>query len=500
MEKDNTKNTVSFEWHSLLRDLIRNSWAILLAGLIVWMGVYIAERSIYKPEYTSHATLVVRSRIGTSEHMLSSTAAAEMAEIYTHVFQQPAMKRLAAENLGLSEFTGKIKATTPSGINIMDLSVTGSSPEEAYRFLASVLKVYPNISDVVFTDSVIDILTFPQVPVAPSNSISSSRRAEFSLLAMAAQALAICLLSVFRATVKNEKDFVSKVDGQLLGTVVHEPIHMTTAEYIQGKKRAPLINDSYASLRFPDDYQRLANKLEYMQKHGDSRVFSVTSVAENEGKSTVAINLALALASRGWKIALLDLDVRKPAIYKILGGNYPIESEITDVLTGKLSAREFKLYRYRKSGLLVGFSKTSHSNTINLFSGQPLKNLISAIRKQMDFVILDSSPIAISADAMSLSALADKTILVVRTDAVAAEDVNDAIVTVSNVGGSLAGCVLNDVYEPFTLFGQMGSRESGYYGYKYGYHHTYGRYENKLSEELLDMGDSPADRQNVTQK
>jgi hypothetical protein len=85
--------------------------------------------------------------------------------------------------------------------------------------------------------------------------------------------------------------------------------------------------------------------------------------------------------------------------------------------------------------------------------------------------------------------MADQTILVVRTDTAFSSDINDAVATIKEVGGHMAGCILNDTYPDFNLFAMAGTGESGFrygtrygkysrYGNKYGKYGKYGRYEN----------------------
>lgn len=483
MDKNKSWFTITFEWNSLIRDLVRNIWVIVLAALIAYMGIQVYEKSIYTPTYTSNAILVVRSKVGSSGVYSNLASSAEMATIFTKVFQQPSMKKLAAENLDMSSFDGTITAEVNGTTNLLNLSVKSDDPELSFRLLSSILEVYPDVSDSVFSDAVIDVISNPNMPTAPSNSRLTTYRNQILLLSMAFAAGVIVLLSLLRETVKEEKGFSDKIDAELIGIVSHERAHLSTKEKFKKKKRALLINDAYSSLRFTEDYQKLATKLEYMQKKKDKKVFAVTSVAENEGKSTVAANIALALSGRGYKVALIDLDVRKPSMYKIFDYHEEIENEFFDVLSSKVALRDFSFFRYRKSSLIIAFNKKSHENSEEIFSGAVLEKCISVLREKMDFVIIDTPPSSVSADAVSTSVCADRTLLVVRTDCVAVQDINDAILAVSDAGGKLAGCILNDVYKPFTLFGQMGSDETGYYGAYYRGYSKYGRHTHGIQGE-----------------
>lgn len=484
MNKNKSWFTITFEWNSLIRDLIRNVWVIILAALIALMGIQIYEKSIYTPTYTSNAILVVRSKVGSSGIYSNLASSSEMATIFTKVFQQPTMKKLAAENLEMSSFDGTISAEVTGTTNLLNVTVKSDDPELSFRLLSSVLEVYPNISDTIFTDAVIDVISNPNMPTSPSNSRFMVYRTQIVLLSMAFAAALIVLLSLLRETVKESKGFTDKIDGELIGTVTHERAHLSHKEKLEKKKRALLINDAYSTLKFTEDYQKLATKLEYMQKKKDKKFFSVTSVAENEGKSTVAANIALALSGRGYKVALLDLDVRKPSMYKIFDYHQEMKNEFSDVLSNKVALSDFSFFRYRKSDLIIAFNKKSRDNSQEILSGTVLEKCISVLREKMDFVIIDTPPSSVSADAVSIAACSDRTLLVVRTDTVAVQDINDAILAIRDAGGKLAGCVLNDVYKPFTLFGQMGTDETGYYG---AYYRGYSRY-TRIPEEVKGEG------------
>lgn len=489
MKKNKSWFSITFEWNSLIRDLIRNVWIVALAALIAYMGIQIYEKSIYTPTYTSSSILVVRAKVGSSGIYSNLASSSEMATIFTKVFQQPSMKKLAAENLGMTSFDGTISAEVTGTTNLLNISVRSTDPELSFRLLSSVLEVYPEISDTVFSDAVIDVIANPNMPTTPSNSRLLIYRNQIVLLAMAFAAALIVLLSLLRETVKEEKGFTDKIDAELIGTVCHEKSHLSNKEKLDKKKRAMLINDAYSTLRFAEDYQKLATKLEYLQKKKDNKVFAVTSVAENEGKSTIAANVALALSGRGYKVALLDIDVRKPSMYKIFEFRHEMENDFSDVLASKVDLSEFSFYRYRKSDLIIAFNKKTRDNSGEMLSGSVFRNCISILREKMDFVIIDTPPSSVSTDAISVSSLADKTLLVVRTDTVAVQDINDAILAIRDAGGSLAGCILNDVYKPFTLFGQMGTDETGYYGAYY--RNGYGYANNKIPSE--DDGSTQVD-------
>lgn len=483
MKNRNSGISFNFEWNSLVRDVVRSFWAIILIALIALMGIQIVEKSIYTPTYTSKAVLVVRSRVGTTGAFSSLTASAEMANIFKDVFKQNSLKKLAAENLGLESFDGTISTSLTESTNLLNVAVRAEEPELAFKLLTSILEVYPEVTEAVFTDSIIDVVSEPTMATTPSNSRLTVYRKQIIVLAMLFEGGLVVLFSLLRGTVKEEKGFSDKVDSKLIGTVSHERPHLSKKERFKRKKRALLINDAYSSLRFTEDYQKLCTKFEYLHKNQNKKTFVISSVAENEGKSTVAANIALALSDRGYNVVLLDLDVRKPSIHKIFDFHDDIETDFSDVLSKDVELANFKFYRYRKSSLTIAFNKKTHESADILSNNLVIKNALNQIEQKADFVIIDTPPISVSADAITISEVADTTILVVRTDCVPVEDINEVILNVTEAGGSIEGCVLNNVYKPFTLFGQLGTDERGYHGQSNYY--AYSKTGRSVSDEVV---------------
>ena len=153
------KGKITFEWYSLLKDIILNLWLLILAAIIGFVSVYVLEVSVYKPVYTSSATLMVQVKTGTYQAYTNLSASSEMATIFSEVFVQPSMKEKAAEHLEKNKFQGTLEASVLTNTNIITLSVTADDPETAYQELRAVLTVYPQISDSIFSNAVLDVVS-----------------------------------------------------------------------------------------------------------------------------------------------------------------------------------------------------------------------------------------------------------------------------------------------------------------------------------------------------
>ena len=252
---------------------------------------------------------------------------------------------------------------------------------------------------------------------------------------------------------------------------------MTLQEIKQKKKKGLLIrSNAYISLRFTENFHKIAAKLEHMQSNEDCKVFAITSVAENEGKSTCAANIAVSLADRGNKVVLVDFDFKKPALYKIFDEEFSEGSELSELLEGKINENDYKFKSYKKTPLFLAFSTKPAPDYRSWISDGKLAALVEKLKSTFDYVIIDTAPVSVDTTVSDIVRIADKTIMVIRTDTVTVNVLNDHIATLSKVGSNLAGCILNDVYMNILPFSITGNDESNYYGHKYGRYTHYGNY------------------------
>ena len=139
-QKAKKEKKIIIEWHSIFRDLRRNLIFIAMSVLIGVMGIYIAQHSLYSPEYTSTATLVVSAKLGNSNPYTNLSVSSEMAKVFAEVFVQPSMREKAGAYLGTG-FRGSLRANAVTGTNILQVHVSTNHPEVSYNELCAVLAV-----------------------------------------------------------------------------------------------------------------------------------------------------------------------------------------------------------------------------------------------------------------------------------------------------------------------------------------------------------------------
>lgn len=440
------RGKISIDYYSILKDLLRNFWVVLLSLLIGVMGIYIAECSVYKPEYTSTATVVVNAKGSSTNTAAMYNVSSEMAEVFSKVFSEPAMKKAAAEHLDLKKFDGRVAASVLTDTNFINISVVSDSPRKSYELLNAILHVYPSISEEVFENSVITILKHPSMPSSPS-SVGLQHSKIKTLLVIAFLSIgAIVAFSVFRDTVKNEREFNNKIKGKLLGCIPHEIKANSIKDLFSKKKKGLLIDgNAFISTKFVESFNRIVAKIEHCKLRDGSKVFAVTSFAENEGKSTVSSNLALSLARKGNRVLLMDMDGKKPALYKLFGCSYIENAELGSLFNGEISSSDYKIRRYKKTNLYLALNTRAYANSYKWIETGMAKKTIKALKGMVDYIIIDTAPISVDSSVSEIIKLADKSILVVKTDTIETSTINDAILTITDAKDNLAGCILNQI-------------------------------------------------------
>lgn len=502
--QENRKSTLQnselpLDIFSMLRMMVANWWMILTAGLIGAMIAYMMVGSAYTPSYTSNMTFIVSAK-GATNSLLDLTAANEMAETFSEVLNSRLLKKKVQQELKLDYLPGEIATTVVEGTNLMTLSVNAPSPEHAFKIMKSVLSNYSEITDYVLSNVVLEVVESPQVPMQPSNPISArDMMKKYTLIAMALMAIVLALIDYLKDDIKNEKEVEQKLDTPLFGTIYHEVKNKTLKSKLNKSKKGLLITDPTCSFMFVENYKKIRTKLMYKTKKKHGNVLLVTSVMENEGKSTVTTNIAAALAQKFDRVVLVDGDMRRPAIYKLLQKKLESHQEIGEFLNGNLKMSDVLHYDPKtKLHLLIG--SKHYSNSTEMVSGESMRTLMKELKNEADYVVIDSPPTSLMADAEILAEYADVSLLVVRQGVATAKYINDAIDILENGHSELLGCIYNNV-KTGVFTGTSAFRKYGY-GYGYGYgkkrygKYGYGRYgigDGSPAEVELDEEEIPVE-------
>lgn len=457
---------------SLIKDVFRDWWVILLAAVSASLISYVAVNELYTPEYTTSSTFVVTSRDRNTNIYQNLTYAQDMTEQFSYILESNVLQKKVMEDVGLDAFTAKTSAEIVPETNLMALKVTADTAMESYHILQSIMENYDQVSDYVMDDMILEVIQSPTVPMAPSNPLQDRKIMKLAfLIGGLGMAGVIGLFSFFRDTVKNEREAKQKIDARFFGSIWHERKRLKRRRNKGLKRISMRITNPLLSFRFVEANKMAASRIRSRMDREGAKVLLVTSVAENEGKSTVAANLALALSQQDKKVLLMDSDFRRPAQHKVF--DMDLEKENIQNLSSVLREGEGAEKLVQNPGgtrLFAVFNTESVANLEELKEFHRLDIILQFFREQMDYIILDTSPMALVADTEEIAQLADASLLVIRKDRVLARDVNDAVDTLNETRAKVLGCVLNDAE---TLL----SGSAGYGKYRYGQGGYYGKYE-----------------------
>lgn len=458
----------SFDPIVVVMDVARRWLIILLAALMVGVGTYILTDIRYQPVYKTTTTFVVTSRGSSSTVYSNLSSTSTLASVFSELLNSSLMRKTIVQELDTGTFDGTITAGAISDTNLITVTVTSSDPRTAFQVSRAIIDHHEELTYQVVGGICLEVLQSPRVPMAPSNynNASGAMKKAVVYAAVAAAAL-LAVLSWTRNTIRSGSEAREKLDCTYLGEISHERKHKTLHSQLSRRKSSILITDPGTSFRFVETLRKLRHRVE-QQLHG-RKVLMVTSLLENEGKSTVAVNLALSLAQKYKKVLLIDCDLRKPACHAILEQKN-IPHSLREVLTDRAPLGEAVL-REKKTGLYLLLENRGTGNSGDLLGSERMQQLLSWARREFDYVILDLPPMGQISDAEKMAGFADASLLVVRQNTAPAGAVNKAVAALDGSSAKLLGCVLNNVYSTSLFSGQ------GYgYGYGYGYNKKYGGY------------------------
>ena len=429
---------------SMLKDIAKEWWAILLLSLAVALFADIWVNATYQPEYKTSTTFVVTAKGMNTNVYQNLNSTQQLAQQFTEILDSNVLKKKVAQDLNMSSLNIDSSVDLVPETNLITLSVKAGTAVESYRILQSIMKNYNTVSDYAIKNVIIETIQSPAVSMAPVNPLNEKKTMVIAFIAAVAVLMVLVAgISYLRDTIKNPKDVTSKVDTRLLGSIYHEK--KSKSLKLRKKKEfvSMLISNPLRSFQYAESNKMMASRVRSYLDKENAKTLLVTSVMENEGKSTVAANLALGLAQEGNRVMLIDCDFRKPAQYKIFDMEGKNGDDLGKVLTGK-AGTENLIRNWNDTNLYMILNRTSSNSIEAMLKSTTLRQIVGFCRQNMDYVIIDTSPLALVSDTEELAQMADASVLVVRQDTVLTKDINDAIDILNNTRGKVLGCVLND--------------------------------------------------------
>ena len=212
-----------------------------------------------------------------------------------------------------------------------------------------------------------------------------------------------------------------------------------------------------------EEMKTLRTNIQFCGK--DKKVILLTSAVQNEGKTTLAVNLCRSFAELGKSVLLIDADMRKSVMKdRIASGR--IEKGLSHLLSGQCELTDV-FCRDEKTGIYLLPTGEYPPNPVELLAGEDMQELMRSARTRFDYVIVDCAPLGVVTDAAVLAPLCDGAVIVLNAGEIHYKLAQQVAARLKNTGCTVLGVVLNQVNH------QSNGR---YYGRRYGYYRRYGRY------------------------
>ena len=451
MENNVTNENLLTIVKCIIKDILQR-WILIVAVMVIFGSVFDFMKTVtYVPQYGTSMTATLSSGGDTFK---SIDKVQSYVNTLDYLMNSNNAKSYVKKKMPISKTTYKAEVTLKQ-TNVVMIKVTADTKREAYFSIKLLNDWYKENTERYSFPYNITVLKESKFSTKPVNKNSHIKN--FLIGGVGSGFVLCCLLGLYfflRDTIKSEEEVDSKLDTRLYAKL---PFEVKKREDARNKK-AILITSLKTSFFFRESMNKLRSKVEASSdKHG-YKSFMITSAYENEGKSSVAANLALALAKNGHKTVLVDADFNKPAVFKIfeLDGS----KSLNKAIEGTSSWRSQVVSD--RSGLDLLPCKQDGLKSEILTNSKKLEAIMKELREEYDFVIVDTSPAYLLNEPMTMNELVDATLFVVRQDYATSDVINETVKRLTYVKDNVLGVVFKNVVGE-------GHQVTSSYNSRYGY-------------------------------
>lgn len=315
---------------------------------------------------------------------------------------------------------------------------------------------------VVGNAAVVDYAKSPRSPVKPNKKLSL---AIGGVLGIFLGMLTVFLVEYMDKTLKSEEEIERYSGLSVIGRIpeIEDLVENKDELYVRSHPTAPQ----------SEAIKLAASNVSFLIGE-EKKAIAITSVSPGEGKSFVAANTAFYMASSGYKTILVDLDLRRPRVEKILKLDTKKTSGkgITDLIKGEIELDQAIVKDY-DNNLDVMPMGTRATNPTLLLSSKKLETILNTLKERYDRVIIDTPPALVTSDVSLIANKLDGIVLVVKPGIALKDGLRITINNLRTVGAPLLGVLVNGVNQ----------HTSGYYYYYYYYYGEKGKKKKRGHKE-----------------
>ncbi|HEV7206734.1 MAG TPA: polysaccharide biosynthesis tyrosine autokinase [Jatrophihabitans sp.] len=423
---------------------LRERWRLLALVLLLSLGLAVLITAATPKVYQADAQIFVTSngdRASTGQYDEQAATQAQVTT-FSQLVNIPQIVDAVRTNLNLAlseqQLAAKISATAPPQQTLVIIHVQDGSPDTAAAIANQTATEFIRVIEDLKrpTDSgksavrlfVTDRAVAPAAPISPNLTLNVALGVILGLLFGVALAVA---RDVLDNRIKEADQLAAAAGVPTMGVIVDD----------QKAARHPIATRAGTRNIRAENFRQLRANLQFANVDAHPRVIAVTSSIPTEGKTMVAMNLASTLAEAGFTVCLVDADLRRPTVAKLLGLPSPVG--LTSVLIHQLDLDE--ALQSAGSNLYLLSSGPTPPNPSEVLASSYVRTVIRSLLDKVDYVIIDTAPLLPVADGSEVAALADGTLLVARHRLTTDGQVKRAKEALTRVDANLLGVVLNRV-------------------------------------------------------
>lgn len=448
---------MEFSLSEIISLLIRRLKFITICVLLGLLICFINYYYLTNPTYMTHLQMYVNpNETPTSADINELYYAQKVVTTYINFLQTKRFYQMVAADCGLKYTSDQLKNMTTiedvDGTEIFQITITGNDPKDCFIIAQSIQKVVPELIKSIKNTAVISVVDPAVLPAYPSGPNIMLMTVLGGFVGLLLSVLGIFLWEILDVNVKSQEDLRKKYDIPILGAIpdfkmyrkyrlriIHSiPI---LKKYLRTRASKNNINKGISFL-VNESYNTLRTSLRFTLRKDVCKKIIISSPSPQDGKSTTSANLAVTLAHSGAKVMLIDCDLRKGSIHQIL--KLKGSPGLSEALSGMINEKD-AIQTTSYENLEVITMGAIPPNPNDLLGSIQMEELIKKIEKLYDYIIIDTSPVNIVSDALSLVKLSDGVIIVVREGVTSHHNIENSISKYNLSQANIIGFVLNGV-------------------------------------------------------
>ncbi|MGP3920755.1 polysaccharide biosynthesis tyrosine autokinase [Nonomuraea sp. 10N515B] len=419
--------------HSYVR-LLRRNWLLILLSLIIGAVSAAVITANTPSKYAATITMMANNtkvdRYGRSQPLLP-----QQVKSYASLLSSRRLISQVVDNEAeAGVLQGNVTAQAIPETSLLRATITDGDSVRATRLAETLGARFAEMVEDIERPTGVSIMVVdpPRVSHEPISPQPLQNVASGVLIALLIGVGSIFLRDRLGNAVKSSQALQRSSQSPTLGIIGYE----------KDARRRPLIAGDRSSSMRSAAYRALHANLQFIGIDRQPKSLMVTSCLPNEGKSLTSSNLAIALAQEGWRVLLIDGDLRRPRLPDYFGVEGAVG--LTDVLIGKAQLDDV-VQRWGELDLYVLLSGQTPPNPSELLGSRGMGQLIEGLTRSYDMVIIDAPPLlSVTSDA-TLAAACDGVLLVARYGKTRHEHIVRAQDLLSSVTARVVGTVLNAV-------------------------------------------------------